>query len=85
MLLAAASQRMQVPASALGTEFGYVVDPATGARLGYGELADAAAGLPLPEDPQLKNEDEFYFKMDKGKRNQEGKFVEDEDSDSDFD
>ena len=32
----------------------------------------------------LKNEDEFYFKMNKGKRNEEGKFVED-DSDSDFD
>ena len=32
----------------------------------------------------LKNEEEFYFKMNKGKRNEEGKFVE-EDSDSDFD
>ena len=32
----------------------------------------------------LKNEDEFYFKMNKGKRNEEGKFVEDQDSDSDF-
>ena len=32
----------------------------------------------------LKNEDEFYFKMLKGQRNEEGKFVE-EDSDSDFD
>lgn len=32
----------------------------------------------------LKNEDEFYFKMAKGKRNEEGKFVE-EDSDSDWD
>lgn len=33
----------------------------------------------------LKNEDEFYFKMNKGKRNEEGKFVEESDSDSDFD
>jgi hypothetical protein len=33
----------------------------------------------------LKNEDEFYFKMMKGKRNEEGKFVEGDDSDSDFD
>ena len=32
----------------------------------------------------LKNEDQFYFKMAKGKRNEEGKFVE-EDSDSDWD
>lgn len=33
----------------------------------------------------LKNDDEFYFKMLKGKRNEEGKFVQDDDSDSDFD
>nr|VVW88966.1 unnamed protein product [Nymphaea colorata] len=34
----------------------------------------------------LKNEDEFYFQMMKGKRNQDGKFVQnDDDDDSDFD
>jgi|JI6StandDraft_1071083.scaffolds.fasta_scaffold726446_1 U3 small nucleolar RNA-associated protein 11 len=33
----------------------------------------------------LKNEDEFYFKMNKGKKNEEGKFVEESDDDSDFD
>lgn len=38
----------------------------------------------LKTKADLKNEDEFYFKMMKGKRNEEGKFVE-EDSDSDFD
>ena len=32
----------------------------------------------------LKNEDEFYFKMARGKQNEEGKFVIDDD-DSDFD
>ena len=34
----------------------------------------------------LKNDDEFYFQMAKGKRNQEGKFVQDDsEDDSDFD
>lgn len=34
----------------------------------------------------LKNDDEFYFKMTKGKRNEDGKFVEqDDESDSDYD
>jgi U3 small nucleolar RNA-associated protein 11 len=40
----------------------------------------------LKQKAGLKNEDEFYFQMAKGKRNQEGKFVqEDSDDDSDFD
>lgn len=39
----------------------------------------------LKEKAELKNDDEFYFKMLKGKRNEEGKFIEDSDSDSDFD
>ncbi len=33
---------------------------------------------------RMKNTDEFYFKMIKGKKNEEGKHIE-EDSDSDFD
>lgn len=39
----------------------------------------------LKTKANLKNSDEFYFKMNKGKRNEEGKFVEEDDSDSDFD
>jgi isoquinoline 1-oxidoreductase beta subunit len=50
---------LNTPAKSLATQGGYVVDAATGKRLGYGELADAAALLPLPEDPPLKSEDDF--------------------------
>ena len=40
----------------------------------------------LKEKADLKNQDQFYFKMMKGKRNEEGKFVQnDDESDSDFD
>jgi isoquinoline 1-oxidoreductase beta subunit len=59
MLLAAASRRMNTPGKSLATDGGYVVDSATGDRLGYGELAEAAAQLPVPEDPPLKSEDDF--------------------------
>jgi len=59
MLLAAASERLGMPATDLDSQAGYVVDSASGARLGYGELANAAAMLPVPEDPPLKNEDDF--------------------------
>jgi len=59
MLLAAASRRLRVPAKNFTTEGGYVVYPATGARLGYGELAETAAMQPVPEDPPLKSEDDF--------------------------
>jgi isoquinoline 1-oxidoreductase beta subunit len=59
LLLAAASRRLNRPAKSLATQGGYVVDAATGKKLGYGELADAAALLPIPEDPPLKSEDDF--------------------------
>jgi isoquinoline 1-oxidoreductase beta subunit len=59
MLLAAASRTWNRPEDGLSTESGYVVDSATGKRATYGALAEAAARLPVPEDPPLKNEDDF--------------------------
>jgi isoquinoline 1-oxidoreductase beta subunit len=59
MLLAAASKRFGVPEDSLGTENGFVIESATGRRVAYGALADAAARLPVPEDPPLKNEEDF--------------------------
>ncbi len=59
MLLDAASRRLNTPGKSLATEGGYVVDLETGKRLGFGELADAAAELSVPDDPPLKSEDEF--------------------------
>lgn len=49
----------------------------------YHQKQDMLNKLRLKAD--LKNEDEFYFQMMKGKRNDEGKFVQNDDSDSDFD
>jgi isoquinoline 1-oxidoreductase beta subunit len=59
MLLAAASQRLHAPGDRLAVQSGYVVDAESGVRIGYGELADAASRLPVPDNPPLRNEDDF--------------------------
>ena len=59
MLLAAAAIELNVPAGDLATDEGQVVHAATGTRIPYGDLAEAAALLPVPEDVALKSEDDF--------------------------
>ena len=54
MLVAAAAQRWKVDPSTCRAENGAVVQAATGRRLGYGALVDAAAKLPVPEKVALK-------------------------------
>jgi len=55
MLVEAAAARWNTPAGELVTEPGVVVNPVSGARLEYGELADDAARISPPSDPPLKN------------------------------
>ena len=59
LLVAAASRKLATPEENLATKNGHVVDPATGRRLSYASLADAAAELAVPEDPPLKEEQDF--------------------------
>ena len=59
MLVAAAAKQWGVDPSGLSTENGVVTNPANGKRAGYGSLARAAAGLPVPEDPPLKDAKNF--------------------------
>jgi isoquinoline 1-oxidoreductase beta subunit len=54
MLISAAAQRWQLPPAQLRTERGEVVHEASGRRLRYGELAAAAALLPLPPADSVK-------------------------------
>jgi len=54
MLVAAAAQRWKVDPATCRAENGAVVHAATGRRLGYGALVDAAAKLPVPEKVALK-------------------------------
>ena len=54
MLLAAGAQRLGVPVGELSTEPGFVIHAATSRRIPYGELAEAAAALPVPTDAEPK-------------------------------
>jgi isoquinoline 1-oxidoreductase beta subunit len=55
MLLAAGAARLGAPAGELATEPGHVVHAASGRRIPYGELAEAAAALPVPGDAEPKS------------------------------
>lgn len=58
MLLSAAAARWKTSAAQLRTRSGFVLGPG-GKRLGYGELAEAAMQLPVPETVALKNPKDF--------------------------
>ncbi len=55
MLVAAAAATWGVGAAELRTENSRVIHAASGRSLGYGELAEAAAALPVPARPRLKD------------------------------
>jgi isoquinoline 1-oxidoreductase subunit beta len=59
MLVTAAAQRWKVEPSSCRAEQGFVVHATSGRKLGYGQLVDAAAKLPLPEKVTLKEPAEF--------------------------
>src|SRR5580704_16872502 len=54
MLVRAAAQQWSVPATECSTEFHTVVHRATGKKLGYGEVAEAASKLEVPKKEELK-------------------------------
>lgn len=59
-LVAAAAERLGAPADRLRTDNGAVVAP-DGKRLGYPELAVAAARIALPEHPPLKPREQWRY------------------------
>lgn len=59
MLISAAANRWNLPASELTTELGFVQHNATGQSLSYGELASDSALLEPPENPMLKEASQF--------------------------
>lgn len=58
MLLAAAAARWNVDVASLSTQAGMVLGPA-GRKASYGELAEAAMALPVPEKVTLKDPKDF--------------------------
>jgi isoquinoline 1-oxidoreductase beta subunit len=61
MLIAAAAQQWGVEASSCRAENGTVVHDGTHRSLTYGQLADAAARLPVPAQPRLKAAKDFRY------------------------
>jgi isoquinoline 1-oxidoreductase subunit beta len=63
MLVRAAAQTWSVPEKECTTDASYVMHKASGKKLGYGELASAAARLPVPqkEELQLKARSEWRY------------------------
>jgi isoquinoline 1-oxidoreductase beta subunit len=59
MLLTAAAERWNVPPDECRTENGTVIHVPTGRTLGYGDVSEAAAKLPVPENPKLKDPKDF--------------------------
>jgi isoquinoline 1-oxidoreductase subunit beta len=59
MLIAAAAAHWQVDAASCSAANGKVTHAASNRTLSYGELADAAAKLPVPDKPQLKDSKDY--------------------------
>src|SRR5947208_5977475 len=59
MLVAAAAQTWGADAAACSTQNGTVTHSGTSHRLTYGQLAQKAATLPVPENPPLKDPKDF--------------------------
>ncbi len=59
MLRQAAASKWDVPVEEVTTEAGVLIHKNSNKKLGYGEVASEAAQLPVPEEVQLKDLDEF--------------------------
>ncbi|HWJ21928.1 MAG TPA: molybdopterin cofactor-binding domain-containing protein, partial [Gemmatimonadaceae bacterium] len=68
MLVAAAAERWNVPPAECETEAGVVVHRASGRRLSYGELAEAAGRQPVPAVVTLKDPSKFRIIGQRAKR-----------------
>lgn len=61
MLLTAAAQKWGVEPGTCRTEKGWVTHASSNRRLAYGELAEAAAKLPVPKEVTLKDSKDFHI------------------------
>lgn len=59
MLVTAAAQAWSVPAGEIRVSDGVVSHPGSGRKAGFGELAEAAARLPVPTEVKLKDPKDF--------------------------
>ena len=59
MLLQAAANRWGIPVSELTTESGQIMHKRTGRSVGYGDVAEDASALQIPDEVTLKDPSEF--------------------------
>jgi isoquinoline 1-oxidoreductase beta subunit len=59
MLIQAAAKRWNVPADECTASNGFVIHSKTGNKLGFGELAEDAAQVPVPKEVKLKDRKDF--------------------------
>ncbi|MEZ5040215.1 MAG: molybdopterin cofactor-binding domain-containing protein [Saprospiraceae bacterium] len=74
MLREAAAQAWQVPVAEITTEAGVLYHKQSGKSAGYGEMASAAAQIPVPEEVQLKDIGEFKL-IGTSRKNVDGKKI----------
>lgn len=75
MLREAAAQAWQVPADEITTEAGVLRHASSGSSAGYGEMAAAAALIPVPEEVTLKDAKDFKIIGTSRKNVDAGKIV----------
>src|SRR6266496_2805213 len=61
MLVSAAAQRWNVPGGSVTVSKGVVLHKASGRKATFGELAESASKLPVPEDAKLKDAKDFVY------------------------
>ena len=59
MLMDAAAKKWNVPVEEITTELGILYHKNSGKKAGYGEVASAAAQLPVPKEVELKDLKDF--------------------------
>ncbi|MCB0572680.1 MAG: xanthine dehydrogenase family protein molybdopterin-binding subunit [Phaeodactylibacter sp.] len=74
MLREAAAQAWQVPVEEVTTGAGMLHHKNSGKSAGYGEMASAAASIPVPEEVQLKEVKDFSI-IGQSRRNVDGKKI----------
>lgn len=74
MLREAAAQAWQVPVEEITTEAGILKHEKSGKSAGYGEMASAAAKIPVPEEVKLKEVKDFKI-ISTSRKNVEGKKI----------
>ncbi|MBM3178522.1 MAG: molybdopterin-dependent oxidoreductase [Bacteroidetes bacterium] len=74
MLKEAAAKSWGVPASEISTEKGTLIHKGSGKKAGYGEMASAAAAIPVPEEVSMKDIKDFSI-ISHSKKNVDGKKI----------